>query len=441
MTFKNKPIYRTGYCIVVLLTLCSCQQEPVSLDVVLENEPTIKKVVPIGSDTIYSGMFEIIVEQPLDHHHPELGSFTQRIFLSHMDASRPVVLVTEGYMATRNYTSELARLLKANQIIVEHRFFGQSVPDSSIFDWTFLTIEQAANDHHKIVDIFKQVYPGKWINTGVSKGGQTTMYHRYFFPKDVDVSVPYVGPLNFSIEDPRIYLFLDTVGTPECRQRIHDFQFQILERRDSMFLWFQRSAESRGLTFSRITAEEAFEYSVLEYPFAFWQYGRWVCDEIPGVSSSDETLFEHFLEVTDMAYFADQGIRVYEPFFYQAMTEIGYYGYELDEFGDLIQSVTNPVFTFSAPQGVDIEFNPEIMKDVHNFLQMEGNNFIYIYGGSDTWSATSVDIGTKTNALKIYKPGGAHGTRIRSLDDIQQARVIAALEDWLELDIENIWVR
>ena len=71
----------------------------------------------------------------------------------------------------------------------------------------------------------------------------------------------------------------------------------------------------------------------------------------------------------------------------------------------------------------------------------EGDNFIYIYGASDTWSATSVDIGTKTNALKFYHPGGAHGTRIRSLSEPNQARVIAALEDWLEMEIENIWIQ
>jgi len=432
-----KLLYRIGSAMAAFLVLCSCQEHPVSLESLLDDEPAFKEIKLIEGDTTYQSIYEIHVEQPIDHNYPELGTFTQRIYVSHLDPVRPVVLVTEGYAAMRNYTSELTRLLHANQIIVEHRYFGSSVPDSTLFDWKYLTIEQAANDHHKIVEIFRKVYSGKWINTGVSKGGQTTMYHRYFFPEDVDVSVPYVGPLNFSIEDPRIYLFLDTVGTEQCRQQIHDFQTSVLERRDSLFAWFIRASETRDLTFSRITPEQAFEYSVLEYPFAFWQYGRWECDEIPAAGSSDKVLFDHFFEVSNMFYFSDQGIRMYEPFFYQAMTEIGYYGYELEEFGDLIRYVTNPVFTFAAPQGVDIAFHPGKMESVSEFLRKKGNNFIYIYGASDTWSATSVDIGTKSNAIKIYKPGGAHNTRIRNLDTKQRDLVIAALETWLDMDIEN----
>jgi hypothetical protein len=434
----KKPVFKFGGFLAILWMAVSCHEQPVSLEVLLDEESSFVAIQPIGSDTAVPRVFEIQVKQPLDHHHPKRGSFTQRIFLSHIDATRPVVLVTEGYAAMRNYTSEPAWLLEANQIIVEHRYFGRSVPDSSIFDWKYLTIEQAANDHHKIVEIFRKLYTGKWINTGVSKGGQTTMYHRYFFPEDVDVSVPYVGPLNFSVEDPRIYLFLDTVATPECRRKIHNFQVRMLEDRDTMFPWFKRAADTRNLDFTRITPEQAFEYCVLEYSFAFWQYGRWECDEIPGASVPDEACFEHFMDVINMVYFSDQGIRVYEPFFYQAMTEIGYYGYELDEFGNLLKHVTNPIFTFAAPQGIDLDFNPEIMKDVQEFLWTRGHHFIYIYGASDTWSATSVDIGTETNAIKIYQPGGAHGTRIRNLDESRQKRIVDTLGRWLEMEINNL---
>jgi len=46
------------------------------------------------------------------------------------------------------------------------------------------------------------------------------MYHRYFFPNDVDATIPYVGPLNFSIEDTRVYDFFEQVGSEECRDKI-----------------------------------------------------------------------------------------------------------------------------------------------------------------------------------------------------------------------------
>ena len=46
---------------------------------------------------------------------------------------------------------------------------------------------------------------------GISKGGQTTIFHRYFYPADVDISVPYVAPLNLEYVDPRLDKFLNRV--------------------------------------------------------------------------------------------------------------------------------------------------------------------------------------------------------------------------------------
>ena len=76
------------------------------------------------------------------------------------------------------------------------------------------------------------MYKGKWIATGISKGGQTTMFYRCFFPDDVDISVPYVAPLNRSVEDGRHEDFLQNkVSTKENRQRVLDFQLMAFKRK------------------------------------------------------------------------------------------------------------------------------------------------------------------------------------------------------------------
>ncbi len=417
-----------------LLISVSCTHQETSLENIVSKIPGAK-LKKIPADSMYTAAWKIMIPQPLDHKHPDKGSFIQKIYVSQVDLSRPVVFITEGYSANRNYTSELSRLLDANQIIVEHRYFGESVPDS--IDWTWLTVEQAAADHHRIVQLLKKLFKGKWINTGISKGGQTTMYHRYFYPDDVDISVPYVAPLNFSIEDPRIYLFLDTVGTPECRKRIHAFQKLLLEKKNVLYPMFLKFCKSDKLTFTRLTPEQAYEYSVLEYSFAFWQWGYWACKDIPTAASSNEDILKHFSEVGGFRYFSDQGIAEMEPFFYQAMTEIGYYGYDFSEFEGLLKYVKNPVFTFAAPQNTDITFHPRLMKNVNEFLQEEASQFIYIYGGSDTWSATSVDIGDNKQSIKIYKPHGSHRTRIKDLLPGQKKLVISSLENWLNMNIDE----
>ena len=79
-----------------------------------------------------------------------------------------------------------------NQISVEQRFFTPSRPDPA--NWRKLDIWQAATDHHRIVDALKTLYSAKWISTGASKGGMTSVYHRRFYPRDVDGVVAYVAP-------------------------------------------------------------------------------------------------------------------------------------------------------------------------------------------------------------------------------------------------------
>ncbi|MFA6482814.1 MAG: S28 family serine protease, partial [Bacteroidales bacterium] len=181
----------------------------------LKKLPGIEVVGATRHGQQFSEAYEIKFTQPVDHNKPEGQKFTQRMFIGHVGFDKPMVLSTSGYDARGLGGAEPAQILKANLIRVEHRYFGQSAPDP--LDWTYLTVWQAASDHHAIVQLFKQLYPGKWISTGVSKDGQTAMMFKAFYPDDIDVAIPYVAPLNTAKVDPRIFSFLSSVGTPEER--------------------------------------------------------------------------------------------------------------------------------------------------------------------------------------------------------------------------------
>jgi len=388
----------------------------------------------IENDSIFTEAYEIIVTQPLDHNNPNGKKFKQQVFLSHIDKSKPMILDTEGYSAF-NRTLELSRILGANQLVVEHRFFSESAPDS--LEWQYLNIWQAATDHHRIVTLFKDFYNSKWINTGISKGGQTTMYHRRYYPNDVDVSVPYVAPLNFSVEDKRVYEFIDNVSIEDCRKRVNDFQTLVLEKRDDFMPLFIQSSEESNWTYS-IGYDAAYEYAVLEYSFAYWQWGDGDCTKIPDSNASIEEIFQHLNINSPFSYIADQGIKSFEPFFYQAFTELGYYAYETEQFGDLIKYVngSNSIF---VPLNVELNFDPTVMQDINNWIQNEGNNFIYIYGEYDPWSSTSVEMTGNTNSIKMILPGGSHRTRIRHFSPEDKEKIYSKLEKWLGLDIQRDW--
>ena len=113
-----------------LLLLFSFQVLAVgSLDDFL-NRKEIKEVRAIQNESTFERILEVMIEQPLDHRNPHGETFTQRVYISHADPSLPVVLITAGYDAKYYYTSEITAELRCNQVMVEHRFFGRSVPDS-----------------------------------------------------------------------------------------------------------------------------------------------------------------------------------------------------------------------------------------------------------------------------------------------------------------------
>lgn len=385
--------------------------------------------------TYYKEAYEIMFEQPLDHKNPKGEKFRQRFFIGHKGYDLPVKLETEGYSAGRIGVPELTRILGGNEVVVEHRYFGRSIPEN--LKWEYLTIKNSADDLHRIVTALKQIYKGKWVSSGTSKGGQTAIFYKTFYPNDMDASVPYVAPINLSAEDPRIYLFLQNAGDAECRKKIRDFQKALFQREDELLPLVKEMTDKRKMTFS-IGLDAAFEYAVLEYEFAFWQYGAVKCSDIPAPDAPAKTLLDHLNRTNAIYYYSDNGIKQFEAFIYQAYTEIGYYNYDISELKQYMKAVKNPTNIILAPKGAKIVYNPETLQKVYNFTQYEGNNLAYIYGELDTWSATQVQLIGRTNAIKLVKKGGYHGTRIKDLDPDQKELFYSKMEEWLGIKLNRI---
>ncbi len=384
----------------------------------------------------YEAAYELKIKQALDHTDPNKGHFYQRVFLSHTGFDKPTVMVTNGYSKTRNSITEPAKLLGANQLNIEHRYFGKSMPDS--LDYTYLNLEQVAGDLHHINEIFREIYSQKWLSTGISKGGQTTIFYRYFYPEDVDVSIPYVAPLNDNLEDKRIYTFLDTVGSDECRAKLKAIQKRLLTDREAvlpLMRWYTYGAQ---LNFTYLKFEQAFEYAVLEFPFSFWQWGS-DCAKIPDTDAPLEDVLYYFVTVSGINFFADKGMNDYASHYYQAGAQMGYYGYDISDFKDLIKALPNdknPSAVF-MPNKMQVEFNNDVVKKAKAWMQKNGNQFIHINGNADTWSATALRPVKGLEAEWFFLADKDHGAaRIKNMTSEERERMIKALERWLETEIE-----
>jgi hypothetical protein len=375
--------------------------------------------------------YDLMVKQPIDHQHPEKGYFSQWVQLRHRGFDRPVVMETHGYTMTKG-RNEVEKILDANNIGVEYRFFGKSVPDS--LQYEYLTIEQATADLHAINQLFKQLYKGKWFSTGISKGGQTTLYYRYFYPEDVNVSIPYVAPIDNAQEDTRIYTFQDTIGKPECRQKIFEFQKFLLINEDKAMEKLNWYAKGANLKFSYAGGiSKAYEMAILEYQFSFWQWGR-SCDSIPTNKSLDTYLSE-LLKTSSISFFSDADMGKYASHYYQAM-QTGYYSYNIAPLRKYIKQFTaNPTAIFAPKSAQSKPFDSNLYQNFQKWLDEKGNNILYIYGGIDTWSAARVLVSDQVNSKSFLIPGAHHGSaRIKNLPEGMKKEFTGKIKEWTGLD-------
>ena len=393
----------------------------------------IKEIRPLETSE-FSEKYVTYFTQPLDHRHPEKGSFRQRVIVSHVGFDRPTVIVTEGYGAAyalrSQYREELSKLLNANMIFVEYRYFLESTPEPK--DWQYLTAENSADDLHAITTAFKNIYPDKWIATGISKGGQTTLLYRTFYPDDVDISVPYVAPLCYGVEDGRHEPFLHKISTPENRKIIEDFQLEALKRKATLLPRFEKYCTEKNYSF-RAPIEEIYDYSVLEYSFALWQWGTPI-SSIPATTASDDEIFSHLLAISEPGYFTADSPNA--SFFVQAARELGYYGYDVQPFKQYlsIQSSEGYLHRLMLPEELkDMPFDKTLSKKITKFLKKQDPKMIFIYGQNDPWTAAGVTwLKNKKNIHVFIQPNGSHLARISTLPEAEKAKVMELINEWLK---------
>ncbi len=405
-----------------------------SLEDKIKSLPDIISVEKMEPNPFFKDALIIMVRQPLDHLKPDLGYFAQRVVLSSNGSEHPVVFITEGYGgdygADPKYLNELCPLLNANQLFAEHRFFGKSVPDT--INWNFLSVENSAADHHHLVQIFKPLFSRKWISTGISKGGETVLYHRALYPDDVDISVPYVAPLNFSTEEKRHDLFIrHKAGKASERRKVMNCQFELLKRKNSILPLFKEYCIEKKYIF-RTEVSEIYDYWVLEYAFSLWQWGRPI-SEIPEPDSTDQTFFNYLIKVCPPEYFDIESGKPIFPFFVQALKQLGYYGYNPAPFKGIMElnSTKEYISKLFMPKGTEFIYNPAMSLHVKKYLEKDAKKILLIYGGNDPWTASSAVVHGNHNIVKIVQWHGSHRTRIGTLPAEQRRKVMRILENWM----------
>ncbi|MEU2055231.1 S28 family serine protease [Streptomyces bungoensis] len=414
-------------------TATAAQPEPTDIKDRLLAVPGISLV----QEKPYPGYryFVLTYTQPVDHRHPDHGTFQQRITVLHKDTSRPTVFYTSGYnVSTTPSRREPTQIVDGNQVSLEYRFFTPSRPDPA--DWSKLDIWQAASDQHRVYEALKPIYGGNWLATGGSKGGMTATYYERFYPHDMDGVVAYVAPNDVvNREDSAYDRFFTRVGTRECRDRLNAVQREALVRREPLEKRYAQYAADHGYTFDTIgSLDKAYEAVVLDYVWGFWQYSLLKdCDSVPAdaASATDDAIWDSVDTVSGFSAYTDQGLEPYTPYYYQAGTQLGaptihfpYIERKLLRYG------YQPPRNF-VPRSIPMRFQPDAMRDVDTWVRHHARHMLFVYGQNDPWGAERFRLGAGArDSFVLTAPGMNHGANVAGLVAEQKASATARILAW-----------
>lgn len=397
---------------------------------------SLPNVIPIlEQPSRYPDRYRLLIlelDQPVDYCAPSGARFVQTATLLYRGTSAPMVFRTAGYGISRNpVLSEPAALLDANQLTLEHRFFGPSTPDP--VDWKALTVEQAANDHHRLIQSLKRIFPGKWLTTGASKDGMSAIFHRYFYPDDVDATVAYVAPLMFSRTDPRFPPFIDANGDPSCQDALKTYQRTLLQRRSEVEPEFVSYAAAASTSFNTFGLSKAYDYSTVESSFAFWQYGdASMCATIPSPTATPAELFQLLVDVQEVPQMTDRALAYYRGFFYQSATELGSPDLGQQHLLDLTGGVPiDDLVENYPPFGVTKNYDPSLMEKVDAWVKGSASKVLLVYGSADPWSAGAMTVSEANDSYRYFVDGGNHYSDIAQLPEPAHSAALAAISRWM----------
>lgn len=405
------------YCTTISAQLTMLQSE-------LEKIPGLK--VNAVKNVHFREYYEVAILQPADHFKTGSNNFYQRVFIGFNGFSAPNVIDEDGYAtdhaANPNHNNELAGILNGNLIVVEHRFNGMSTPD--IADWQLLTVKQAAADCHAVKQMLDTILTGKWVSTGISKGGQAALAHKLYYPEDLAATVVY----GTAVKNKR-HITTDSVlaelSAITCGKKINGLQQYSFRNKEQLLPYFKQFTETKKYDFSPLDEETVLDYLLLELPYSFWQNGN-VCTLVPDTTISFQLLTDYIVQVVSPRFFSVANRGRLAAAFYMFYHELGYYEYNTAPFKAYLKQASYPNSYF-APAHTAIFFDDSYQKAIINFLRTPaGNGIFFIYGQNDPWYKQ-----TTANKHVFEVQDGSHKSRIANLTSEQQARFLKELNEIL----------
>ncbi|HJJ48108.1 MAG TPA: S28 family serine protease [Methanocorpusculum sp.] len=431
----------------------------------LDNVISVEKLNSNGAEK-----YLVTYSVPLDWNNPSLGSMPLRVeIMPREGGSEYTVVQTEGYILQdaalkSDEPCELASVLGANYVHIEHRFFGGSAPEDFSYDdtkyWEYLTAENFAKDQHMIITGLKNIFPGKYVITGSSKGGLDAALFMYYYPQDVALTVAYSAPCCVDFNDKRMmpYVYREAGNmlyseeeAANYRRMITEFQEFCMVHRDVLAPKYYETALAEGCTLREsCTADTLFDVAVLDVAIETWQSRHSLEDFRTFLAMPENTKSAldakisaafsilHAIEPTERW----SASSPYYPYFYQTAHEIGLYYYDFSYIRDALQidglkaevSVTREEeenliahIMLTEEQNALVSYDPKTIEGFRKWISVTDSKFILIYGAGDPWYSVKIPKNPgNPNVVEYVSSNQSHQVSIENgFDEETKKQIIA----------------
>ena len=465
--------------------------------------------------------YVVYYNQPLKHAQPGSAKFPLRALITVFKDNDPTTAVNHVYAsgysimeasldnpdasfaaAKDECNAEIAHRYHANHIQIEHRYYQQSAPAQCWTNLDDLRAEEAAADFHAFFEALKKVLKGKYVMSGVSKGGITTLLQHRFYPNDMDIFVPYSAPFFNTDRDTTMQQYWLTNGwSKEHRELFKTIQQNGIYRRDAIFPIYLKM---QGGAATQAKSDTLFMYylcSIAEYGYQEHCYGDTVSirkqmyrnDSITRakhVEAYGDTVYAYMFEkclfsLDSFPKWIDTLRKYPEPnqapkvkkqkqFFlpfgitydqwwgenhteaayqYQAKTELGYFDLRFDLIIDEAADAAgyNELWKTKAGCKMDLEkpfyrnltYSPTLYDETMSATQNATKPIVLLYGMDDAWTGAAVkdEFVNGTSVHKFILPAQNHGVHFTSDTDKAMCDEIRAILDGVlgnPQDIETI---
>ena len=454
----------------------------------------------------------IYYNQPLKHSAPDGGRFHMRATLTVFNDADPVTAINHvycgGYALYKQWLVrpdslfvfdtlasdvEIAHRYHANYINLEHRYFQYSAPEKCYNNLDDLRAEEAAADFHNLFDALKKVFKGKWVMSGTSKGGITTLLQHTFYPQDFDIFVPYCAPFFNTDRDTVMYTYWYKNGWNEEYQNMFmNVRKEALSNFDKIYNIFykmtcngdfsQSHADSiYGSYLTCITGfgfldhayvdtatirnqlyqndsilkshhlqygDTVYAYMLSKCAFSLKDFKPWIdtLRKYPEPKQAPRRYISRYdykpFAVTEAQWWGNDTIGKSEQAYeYQSKCELGYYDYRFDLIVEdpVLAAQWNAVYKkyvgclrdLSNPYFASRTFSDNLYNQTMTATKNATKPIVFIYGFDDPWTGAAIkdEYVNGTNVHKFILPAQNHYVHFYSNTDPEKVNQIINILD------------